>query len=375
LGPALALAALGFALVALAGAASAAADLQVTNADVSISVQSPTQGNTVTLTVTVANTGDTNATGFTVGFYLDSTATQIASVAAGLVPVGGSTNFSATWNVGATSAGAHSLIAWADSSNGIVESSDGNNQGTISFDVNRAPTATIAVNTTSHNTFEPFAFDGSGASDPDGTITSYFWVFDDGTTGTGATINHAFSDGGPAGGKAYTVTVIATDDDGGIDTAQISVNVINRGPTANAAPVSGLTKTALVFDGSSSFDPDGRIVNATWVFSDGVTRYGLTILRTFDDDGAYTATLTVRDDDGATDPVSIESRSRISPPCRSSRRRPSCRCRPMSAQSSRAATPTTSTAASRTTHGSSPGASRSSAPTRPTCSRRTAATT
>ncbi|MCK4885425.1 PKD domain-containing protein, partial [Candidatus Bathyarchaeota archaeon] len=45
--------------------------------------------------------------------------------------------------------------------------------------------------------------------DPDGTIVSYSWDFGDGTTATGVTVDHAYSEDGN-----YTVTLTVTDDDG-----------------------------------------------------------------------------------------------------------------------------------------------------------------
>jgi large repetitive protein len=294
--------ALGGALLALtlvAGAASALPDLAVSNSDVSLGVRSPTQGNTVSLDVTVHNTGNANATGFTVRFTLDG-ATTLANVAVGSLAAGASTNVSASWSVGATALGAHTLTATADVALAVSESNEGNNAGQISFSVNNPPTAVATVNVTTHETYMTFAFVGSTSSDSDGTIQNYLWIFDDGSIGTGATTTHQFADGGPGAGKSYTVTLVVTDDDGGTGSDQVAVLVTNRAPLAVAPNVVGLTVTALVFDASASTDLDGRIVNATWAFSDAVTLYGLTVLRSFGDNGLYSATVTVRDDDGAT---------------------------------------------------------------------------
>jgi hypothetical protein len=62
--------------------------------------------------------------------------------------------------------------------------------------------------------------DGSGSSDPDGSIVTYAWDFGDGTTGSGVTVTHIY----PSAGD-FTVTLTVTDDDGmtGSDTATITV--------------------------------------------------------------------------------------------------------------------------------------------------------
>lgn len=293
------------ALTAAAAVASALPDLVVSDTDVGIAVRSPTQGENVVLTVTVHNTGDANATGVGVGFYLDSMGTQVGSATLPSVVAGGFANATVTWAVGATSAGGHTLIVAADPAGSITEASESNNQGQKSFSVNQPPSASAGANATSGLTFDVFSFTANASTDPDGTIESYIWVFDDGSVGSGVSVQHAFSDGAQTPGKNYVVTLIVTDDDGGTDSVQIGVSVINRPPTALAPDVNGTTKTPLVFDGTGSSDSDGRIVNASWTFSDGPVMYGLAVLRSFDDDGAYSATLRVTDEDGAFDTYAV----------------------------------------------------------------------
>jgi len=53
------------------------------------------------------------------------------------------------------------------------------------------------------------SFDGTGSSDPDGTITQWAWDFGDGGTAFGSTTNHTF----PAADN-YTVQLTVTDDGG-----------------------------------------------------------------------------------------------------------------------------------------------------------------
>ena len=52
-------------------------------------------------------------------------------------------------------------------------------------------------------------FDGSGSSDPDGTVAGYSWDFGDGSTGSGEVASHQYAQAGTYG---YTLTV--TDNDG-----------------------------------------------------------------------------------------------------------------------------------------------------------------
>ena len=61
---------------------------------------------------------------------------------------------------------------------------------------------------------------------------------------------------------------------------------------------------ACSFDGSASTDSDGTIVSYSWAFGDGNNGSGATVNHSYANDGSYTVTLTVTDDDGATDSTS-----------------------------------------------------------------------
>ena len=148
-------------LLCVAGLASAGPDLVVANADVDIDVRSPTQGNTVTLEAVVHNNGNAAAGAFSVRFTLDSSAT-LATVAVSGLAAGATANVTASWDVGSTSLGAHSVQAIADSGSAVAEDSEANNQGSYAFSVNDAPSAAAAVNNTPLSTLVPFGFSSTG---------------------------------------------------------------------------------------------------------------------------------------------------------------------------------------------------------------------
>ncbi len=64
---------------------------------------------------------------------------------------------------------------------------------------------------------EVITFDGSGSSDPDGTIDSYDWDFGDGSTDTGVSPTHAYTTTETY--IHFTVTLTVTDNDGITDTS------------------------------------------------------------------------------------------------------------------------------------------------------------
>ncbi len=145
----------------------------------------------------------------------------------------------------------------------------------------------------------PVSFDGSGSSDPDGTIASYNWDFGDGATATGVNPSHIYNSDG-----SFTVSLTVTDNDGATDTASTTATIAlgNQAPTADPnGPYTGTVGSPVLFNGSASNDPDGTIISYSWDFGDGNTGTGVNPSHTYDAAGTYNVTLTVMDNAGATD--------------------------------------------------------------------------
>ena len=80
-------------------------------------------------------------------------------------------------------------------------------------------------------------FDGSGSTDPDGTVTSWAWSFGDGAFGTGSLTSHLYTTPG-----TYTASLTVTDNGGASGTTTRSI-VVTALPPPNAP--TNLTATAL----------------------------------------------------------------------------------------------------------------------------------
>ncbi|MEU9826314.1 PKD domain-containing protein [Micromonospora chersina] len=76
----------------------------------------------------------------------------------------------------------------------------------------------------------------------------------------------------------------------------------NKPPTASFT--SNCTALNCSFDGTASTDPDGSVSSWAWTFGDGTTGAGSTTSHTYAATGSYTVTLTVTDNQGATNSTS-----------------------------------------------------------------------
>ncbi|TMQ55047.1 MAG: PKD domain-containing protein, partial [Candidatus Eisenbacteria bacterium] len=102
-----------------------------------------------------------------------------------------------------------------------------------------------------------------------------------------------FSDAG-----SYTASVQVSDGKGGTDARSftITVNPVNRGPTANpGGPYNGVVGVPVNFDGTGSTDPDGDALTYAWNFGDGGTAVGSMTSHAYADSGDFAVCLTVAD--------------------------------------------------------------------------------
>jgi len=107
----------------------------------------------------------------------------------------------------------------------------------------QAPTAVATASCTGLTC----SFNGSGSTDPDGTVASYAWTFGDGSTGTGATPTHGYATAG-----TYTYTLTVTDNQG-LASTPVQGTVVATGP-ANAI---GFTASA------DNYNKSGTSVSVT----------------------------------------------------------------------------------------------------------------
>ncbi len=82
----------------------------------------------------------------------------------------------------------------------------------------------------------------------------------------------------------------------------------NQSPIASfqATPTTGAAPLTVQFDAASSSDSDGQISLWSWNFGDGNAAIGASTQNTYTVAGSYTTTLTVTDDDGATNQATFD---------------------------------------------------------------------
>ena len=209
-----------------------------------------------------------------------------------------------SWNWGdgsATTSGVTSNHTYASAGSFPVTLTVTDNQGatgtfsrtaTPSVPANQPPVAVVTVNCLNLLC----TADGTGSTDPDGTIASYSWNWGDGTAAnSGSTATHSYAAAG-----TYLITLTVTDDRGGTNSGSASV-APTLAPNVKPNASIGVTCSQLACRGDSagSSDPDGTITDYSWNWGDGTgASSGSTSTHTYATPGSFTVTLTVTDNRG-----------------------------------------------------------------------------
>jgi PKD repeat protein len=175
---------------------------------------------------------------------------------------------------------------------------------------NQPPVAELSISPMDPKVDETVTFDGRDSTDPDDgdTVDEFNFEYGDGSSSgwvTTPTVTHSYSAAG-----TYTARLRVRDSQGlestSADTISVTVTAgsTNRAPTAvlsvdNNAPDKGQEVT---FSGTASFDTDGVISQYLFNFGDGENSGWVpsgTAKHTYNKEGVFSATLKVRDDDGA----------------------------------------------------------------------------
>jgi len=169
----------------------------------------------------------------------------------------------------------------------------------VSITVNdTGPSAAFSL--TSSGTDEPVNITLTNLSESHDGITSYLWDFGDNHTSTEENPLHTYTQNG-----TYTVSLTVQEDDDNSDTVTETITIDDTTPEADFAanPVYGNEPLGISFtDLSNAYD---GITAWHWNFGDGQTGTDQNPYHTYDQDGAYTVTLTVTDNDGSADTYTI----------------------------------------------------------------------
>ena len=183
---------------------------------------------------------------------------------------------------------------------------------TVNAAANQAPVANAGSNTSITLPTNNTTLNGTGSSDPDGTIASYAWSKTSGPASyTIANPSAATTALTNLTQGVYVFTLTVTDNGGATASSTVTVTVnaaANQAPVANAGSNTSITLPTnnTTLNGTGSSDPDGTIASYAWSKTSGPASYTIanpsaaTTALTNLTQGVYVFTLTVTDNGGAT---------------------------------------------------------------------------
>jgi PKD repeat protein len=181
--------------------------------------------------------------------------------------------------------------------------------------VNQLPIANIVADVDEEYTDVPITFIGVNSTDVDGWLVAFYWDFGDNTTANvtiedGLLIKnqtHSYKRTG-----TYKIRLTVVDNRGGTAETMIEIYIKNRLPIADAGSDQTVNyeDQPVDFDGRASQDPEGTMLNYTWMIElpDGalIFLYGDTPSYFFEQPGEYEVILTVTDEDGGVDEDTVK---------------------------------------------------------------------
>lgn len=134
----------------------------------------------------------------------------------------------------------------------------------------------------------------------DPTIVSWFWTFGDGTISQSQNPTHTYTQK-----KTYKVNLTVTSQYGVTNYAEKTLTIRNMDPQASFSyqPLHPTTYQTIGFT-DTSVDPDGYLTTWTWSFGDGSFSNQRHPLHTYTNNGEYTITLNVTDNNQTTNTTS-----------------------------------------------------------------------
>lgn len=134
------------------------------------------------------------------------------------------------------------------------------------------------------------------STDPNDTVESWKWYFDDGNTSTQQNATHSYEEPG-----RYQVALVVTDAEGNKNWTRQAVHV--ELPELRAAfqvtPSSPTVDQLVHFNGTKSVPGDNQ--SYRWTLGDGTTADGRNVTHRYDEPGTYEITLNVTDERGRSD--------------------------------------------------------------------------